>query len=300
MATASALVARRDVNAVHRDIDITISDSQSATSATATISNNSACTTQRQCAGGCVHAHAHAHAHGSSSSSVDICSSCSITSKWSWSEPWSHIRIAAAILLLTMCLCGMWFYAATSDSPHLEVVQALKCTTGILKRNDIPYFLDYGSLLGAVRHLGFIPAERFGDDVDIGILTRDVDRIKAVASEFSACGMPIIDRDGVSHLQGISSFAIRRGAFRVFSRPMAPFYIDLADYDIVTDDAGNRIIRDNHYAKLEPYSIDDILPTKPCTFEGLILECPNNSAKMLRQLYGETWTIPIQGMHFKG
>jgi lipopolysaccharide cholinephosphotransferase len=53
----------------------------------------------------------------------------------------------------------------------------LKDIDALMRRNHIPYFLDSGTALGAIRHRGFIP---WDDDADIGIMKEDYERFLEV------------------------------------------------------------------------------------------------------------------------
>ncbi|MDD6193869.1 MAG: LicD family protein [Lachnospiraceae bacterium] len=61
---------------------------------------------------------------------------------------------------------------------NMEILHQIDC---ICKEHNIPYFADWGTLLGAVRHQGYIP---WDDDIDICMLRSDYKRFCQVIEEY--------------------------------------------------------------------------------------------------------------------
>lgn len=66
------------------------------------------------------------------------------------------------------------------DRIHHVELGNLECLISLCQELNLPYFLLGGSLLGAIRHHGFIP---WDDDVDVGLLRADYDQLVAAAPQ---------------------------------------------------------------------------------------------------------------------
>jgi len=66
------------------------------------------------------------------------------------------------------------------DKVHKVILRMLKILSIICEQNDIPFWLDYGTMLGAIRHKGFIPWDM---EADIGIIRDDFLKLKDILSE---------------------------------------------------------------------------------------------------------------------
>ncbi|NJP39902.1 LicD family protein [Oscillospiraceae bacterium HV4-5-C5C] len=70
-------------------------------------------------------------------------------------------------------------FSLTAADPRIHDIHAiqlamLKIIDQVCQAENIPYFLLFGTLLGAVRHQGFIP---WDDDIDLGVWRKDYDRL---------------------------------------------------------------------------------------------------------------------------
>lgn len=65
---------------------------------------------------------------------------------------------------------------------QLKNVAFCKKMTDVFDNNDIKYFIISGTLIGAIRHKGFVP---WDDDFDIGMMRKDYEKLKKYLNEFT-------------------------------------------------------------------------------------------------------------------
>lgn len=127
-----------------------------------------------------------------------------------------------------------FFRSLKTDNEALFALQ--QATTVLLKefgrichKHDIPYWLDFGTLIGAVRHGGFIP---WDDDIDVGMMRKDIDTLAKVMAEEDTCVQLsryfCADRDTCDIIRII------------FKDESIKIFVDIFVYDFVNTDDMNR------------------------------------------------------------
>lgn len=97
--------------------------------------------------------------------------------------------------------------------------QLLEEFDALCRDNEIEYWLMFGTLLGAVRHKGFIP---WDDDVDLGILRADLEKLFDVVS---TNGRFVIS-------EAYDPYALCRQIRFKYSDAAVPFFLDLFVFDV--------------------------------------------------------------------
>lgn len=223
----------------------------------------------------------------------------------------------------------------TSD-PDLRImqlcdVQLLRIVDKILTKHNLDYWLDYGTLLGAVRHKGFIP---WDDDMDISVSEDDFDEVMRVLKDelssidgFEVEEKEVLGRIGVGYrhyetgvwldifsLNDLSYTGDRQTFFYQVKTKRAKYRTYyLNNVNKVVREEIKRIKR-KHLPKesncekklyfVAPernidnnlnFDYSDIYPIKELSFEGYLFKVPNNYNEVLIQNFSKSYMTLARG-----
>jgi phosphorylcholine metabolism protein LicD len=181
----------------------------------------------------------------------------------------------------------------TTKNILLEMMNAIH---KVLTEHKIKYFVEGGSLLGAVRHRGIIP---WDDDIDIGVFDKDFEKIIPLF-EKTIVNNPIIP----IQLERCSKDMIKVFVTGLwFQNKQTKQIIGTPTLDIFKYTKGNNIVKlasiserirfPNCY-----YKCNELFPLKEYTFDNITVMGANNPLPFLHRYYGNDcltkWKVDVR------
>ncbi len=133
--------------------------------------------------------------------------------------------------------CG---YTVTAKMKRVWAVELeiLEVFDAVCKKHNLKYYADYGTLLGAVRHKGFIP---WDDDIDVVMFRKDYQKLKEVIRD--ELTEPFVFQDWYSDMFFHQSFSkIRHNRTTAIEQPDVleaggnqGIFIDIFPFDDIAD-----------------------------------------------------------------
>lgn len=133
---------------------------------------------------------------------------------------------------------------------QLRILEVLKTFHKVCERHKLRYYVTAGTLLGAVRHGGFIP---WDDDLDIAMPRPDYDRLITNADRWLPYPLELVCAERNNDYP-LPFAKLQDASTTLIERPHLPFlggiYIDIFPLDGVS---GNHLARRLHFIRHEYY-----------------------------------------------
>jgi len=143
----------------------------------------------------------------------------------------------------------------------------LRDVVDVLEKHDLEYFIFFGTLLGAVRHQGFI---QWDTDVDIIIPFKNIEKTHRILYE---------ELQGKYIISDESNINVAGGLLRVFLSETNTLHVDLFAYIEKNED-----ILLAYYRKFKK---ETLYPLQKVKLYDKLFWAPNHIEKHLKSIYGE-------------
>ena len=175
--------------------------------------------------------------------------------------------------------------------PVRRQVENIHKISSLLQAEGIPHWIDFGTLLGAVREGGLVDTDV---DFDIGLLKPDRDRLLALKDRILAeTNILLLDAPVIRGCPVHESLTTENEFHAIHSCIHAGLiYIDF----YVCEARGRDVLH-----PLEPYSfkyyfIDEL---EEISFEGFAFPAPRHRPDFLTHRYGANWRTPMASSEFR-
>jgi len=168
--------------------------------------------------------------------------------------------------------CYEYFGDNTPICCASHLYNILKDVTNVLEKNNLEYFISFGTLLGAIRHKGLIP---WDTDVDVIIPERMKEQIFYILQKQLDIHY-LVKKDKENNIVG--------SLIRVYLSHINTLHVDLFTY---VEDTPQTIA----FGYNRRFLKTDIYPLKKIDFYDIELFAPQDTHKHLQILYGEEYML---------
>jgi phosphorylcholine metabolism protein LicD len=163
----------------------------------------------------------------------------------------------------------------------LKCYQTLYDITKLFDKHKIEYYIDGGTLLGAVRHKGMIP---WDDDLDVEVLQRDESKLTSDSFKLS------LKKSGYN----IHSYRLGYKIYKINGRSIENYEWKYPFLDVfiskIEDNRTKLVLsnKDNNWDKCH-FLKDELYPLKKYKFGEFQVTGPNDPYGYLNKCYGKDW-----------
>ena len=176
-------------------------------------------------------------------------------------------------------------------SSQRKMLNMLKIFDKISKKYGFKYWVMFGTLLGVVRHNGWIP---WDGDIDVGMLKSDYMKFSNIISNElpDSLWLQYVDNDETYTLNGMAKIKDLHSCYVEYSKKNKKTHNGL-QIDIFLYNEEKDMITSGFSKNFAPdYDKKDIFPLKTGEFEYFKVPIPFNSHKILKDFYGDYMTLP--------
>jgi len=161
-----------------------------------------------------------------------------------------------------------------------EMARLLRYADAVLTEQEIPFWISCGTLLGAIRHQGFIP---WDDDIDVQLELRDRTRLVSLTARFKHDGFVLLEAAG-----GYKLACDNRWRYPYIDLVMVERVGDVLKlcYPLTSD--GRSTFAKAVQWPNECLEVDDVFPLVRVPFEFFTVPAPGHTLEAVRHMYGES------------
>lgn len=197
------------------------------------------------------------------------------------------------ILIFSICFCKHCkkeLYKSKDPILHQDLYNMMDYLDKLCNKHDIKYWAIGGTALGMMRNKGIIPHD---DDIDIGMLQEDYDKLIRLEDDFRKDGY-IVEKNEVAKF---SQQKYLNNSEHIFSK-----WIDIFIFEKMTDSQNHQILRYKSQKHrdlwpLEWFYEDELFPIRRFSFGKININGPNNPTKYLDRSYGKWKKIKLNLPH---